>query len=93
MDDDCWDSQDASAHHARLWKLSRGVRTMEFQSAVPRSLRKMVLRGWEVKVQHSCREGNRLADAMAALAMGRPVGMQVYSTPQVGVHLLLADTQ
>ena len=39
----------------------------------------MIKQGWEIRLQHTYREGNRVADKLANLALSFPLGFQELS--------------
>lgn len=58
---------------------------------VVRGVKNMLRRTWTVRVQHVYREGNAVANQMAALAWRYGMDLQIYRSPPVELMKLLTE--
>lgn len=72
--------------------VQEGVSESHHCGALVRAVREYLARPWEVKVVHTLREGNKVADHLANVAHTLPLGLHVLSSPPDGCgHLLWQD--
>lgn len=72
--------------------VQEGVSESHHCGALVRAAREYLARPWEVKVVHTLREGNKVADHLANVAHTLLLGLHILSSPPDGCgHLLWQD--